>query len=121
MVTGSINLTAFKHVITKVKNKAGEAVDAIVIPLDANYLKKHETNGSFYFNLVAWENKKPQEHSTHGIKQSFNKEQMASFSAEEKNSQPFFGNLKIADNVAQSVVNTSNDFTVGAGGDDMPF
>lgn len=118
MVTGSINLTAFKNKITKVKSTSGE-VDALIIPIDANGLKIHK-NGSVYFNFVAWENKKPQEFSTHMVKQSFTKEETAKMSSDDKNNQPIFGNLLIKDgNTYQDAVNTDNSLSVGDG--DLPF
>lgn len=118
MVTGSINLTAFKSKVTKVKTASGE-VDAIIIPLASNGLEVHK-NGSVYMNIVAWENKKPQEYSTHMIKQSFSKDKQAKMSDEEKRFQPIFGNLLIKDgNQHQDVVNTDDTIEEPTG--DLPF
>jgi F0F1-type ATP synthase gamma subunit len=103
MVTGSFNLSAFKHVIRKVKNSAGVEVDVIIIPLEVNNLTLHK-NGNVYFNLIAFENKTPNEQSTHGIKQSFTKEVRETMTEQ----QPFFGNLKITDGTPKQQNNVDN-------------
>ena len=54
-------------------------------------------DGNIYFNAVAFKMKEPKEWASHIIKQSFNKEELAAMSEEEKKNLPIFGNLKSYD------------------------
>ena len=92
-IKGSINLSAFKHILTKVKNQAGESIDALIIPLKSNGLMVNEKSSNVFFNIVGWDNKTQNDYSTHMIKQSFSKEDTEKMSDDEKKNQPIFGNL----------------------------
>lgn len=125
MITGSLNLTAFKSVITSVTNKQGEKIEGVFIPIKANLLEKH-SNGSVYCNIVAWENKTKNEYSTHGIKQSLKKEVREAMSKEELDSLKFLGNLKV-DAGGQSAPQVNTDESLSGSNipemptDDLPF
>jgi hypothetical protein len=119
MITGSLNLSALKHVIMETKGKSGQ-VKGVFIPLEANDLQQHE-NGNVYINVVAFEMKEPKDYATHIVKQSFPKEKRESMSKEEKDAQPILGNLK-------TTAPNSGDANNNAGGgqtfmedDDLPF
>jgi len=92
-ITGSINLTAFKNVLMKKKNREGKEVIGIFIPLDANDLVLKDK--AVYFNIVAFEMKEAKEWATHLVKQSLKKEKREKMTKEEQNAMPLFGNLKI--------------------------
>ena len=122
MMTGSINLSAFKNKLTKMKTKKGKEIDVLIIPLKSNYLEVAK-NGNVYFNIVAWANKTPNDHSTHGVKQQFSKDVRESMSKEEQYDMPFFGNIQaLVDSgfkeANNTVEGTDDDFEED---DDMPF
>jgi len=103
IVTGSLNLSALKHIKMKAKGQNGE-VDGLFIPIKANKLFASE-KGNTYLNLVAFEMKEKKDYGTHIVKQSLNKEEREKMTDEEKREMPILGNL----NVDNSPAETSND------------
>lgn len=50
---GKINLATLKHVIQEKKNKAGESIKCIVLPIDQNHLFHSADKGNIYLDFVA--------------------------------------------------------------------
>ncbi|MBT3209136.1 MAG: hypothetical protein HN704_14755 [Bacteroidetes bacterium] len=127
-LTLSINATAFKHIFTKVKNKKGDMIDAIVIPLDPNYLQKTK-KGNLYMNFWVNAMKEPFKNddgkvsATHSIKQKFSKEIAEGMTKEEKKEQPYFGNANIfGGGDSEPEPNTAEiEISNEEGSDDLPF
>ena len=75
-----LNLATLKCVLEKKKNKAGDLVDCLVIPLEANRLFKGE-KGGIYLDLNAWPTDPAKRIAgsldTHIVKQQFPKEEFA--------------------------------------------
>lgn len=73
--TIKINLSAFVHIVTTVKNKAGNPVKGIFIPLEKNNI--FEGKKGLYVDLIAFpiKNNKTDSKDTHLIKQSISKEE----------------------------------------------
>jgi len=119
MITGSINLTAVQKVgIAKVKEQ-----ECLIIPIEANNLEK-DKNGNVYLSFVAWENKTPNDFSTHGIKQSFKKEIREKMSKEEQYAQKFLGNLKVTGGFEAAAPEVSSELSGDGGSIDasaLPF
>jgi len=122
-ISGSINLTAFKSILTKVKNKEGKKVDALVIPLDANFLSIAK-NGNVYLNIIAWANKTPNDYSTHMVKMSLTKEMKEDMSKEEQYALPILGNLQALVESGYTYANNSSKvdkMDLEEQDDDLPF
>ncbi|MDA3818504.1 MAG: hypothetical protein PF486_14070 [Prolixibacteraceae bacterium] len=122
MITGSINLSALKHAVKEVNAKNGKT-KALIIPLKENYLEQH-ANGNVYMNIVAFENKKENEFSTHMVKQSLKKDVRDAMSEDEKMSQPILGNLMAnAQGKQEQAPNTDANLDLPSSDvdDDMPF
>jgi len=122
MISGRINLAKFKHVLTKKKNKAGEEVDCIVIPIDMNELFMSDS-GNVFLDIVAFDSDKPEYKQTHAVKQSIPKEKRDSMSEEEKNSYPFIGHLnsKYGLEAAPNVIPKEDGFESDDDEDGLPF
>lgn len=117
MISGKINLGALKHVKMEQKGKSG-MVQGIFIPFDVN--KIHVGEKGIYLDIVAFENKTPNDYSTHMVKQSFSKEVREKMTQEEKTSQPILGSLKTTP--MQTEANgDANDGKVVSPDDDLPF
>jgi hypothetical protein len=122
MITGSINLTALKHVKMEAQGQNG-VVKGIFIPIEANMLGSSEKQpDAVYLNIVAFEMKEKKDYATHIVKQSFKKDFMDTLSKEEKEALPILGNLKSGGG------NTSTDAVSDAGAgkefaptDKLPF
>lgn len=124
-ISHSLNLAALKHAQTKVKNRNGDMVDAIVIPLEANSLELH-TNGAIYLNQISFEMKNVKDYATHITKQNLPKEARETMSDDEKNAMPILGNLKAEVNTPQASVNVDTSIEAGSieitvDGDEPPF
>ena len=80
MIKGKLTISAFKHAIVKMRNKAGEEVEGIFIPIKDNYLFKSE-KGNVFCDIVAFELKTPftnkdgEISADYSISQSFEKEE----------------------------------------------
>ena len=77
-ITGSINLRAFKNSFIETrKNKSGQAVKCVTIPLEPNYLSETD-KGNVYVNVSAWPRKNPptneKDKSTHIVNHDPGKE-----------------------------------------------
>lgn len=111
-----VNMAAFKHVVRKMKNKSGEMVDCIIIPLDANYVFTGEKG--LWVDITAIAVKEPKYDDTHILKQGLSKEVYEALTDEQKRAQPIFGNMgpwkKGGNNAAANIDTGSED-------DDLPF
>lgn len=94
-----LNLTRFKNAgVTKVNYKSGPK-ECICIPIEDNNLYKKtdsKTNKVVVFaNLMAWVNRggADQYGNSHMVKMSVDRDAYAQMSAEERSSQPIFGNM----------------------------
>lgn len=119
MITGKINLAALKHVAMEKKGKSG-MVKGMFIPIEANNLFKSEKSGAVYLDIVAWDLKEPQEHSTHLVKQSLPKDVREKMSKEEISKMPIIGNLNISTGYAEANNDAGNGQTFDEN-DDLPF
>lgn len=121
MITGSINLTALRHVKMEKKGKSG-MVKGIFIPLEVNKIKEHE-KGGIYLNVVGFEMKEVKDYATHIVKQSFSKDEREKMSKEELDALPILGNFKASDGgQGQAVDNSASTTTFDADSeDDLPF
>lgn len=111
-----LNVCAFKHVIRKMKNKAGEMVECLIMPLEANHAFPGEKGR--YIDITAIAVKNPKFDDTHILKQSLPKEVYEKMNDDEKKSTPIFGNMgpwKGGKSEAGAVVDN------GAEDDDLPF
>ena len=97
MINGKINLSALVHVVMTKKGKAGNDIEGLFIPIEANHLFKSDKSGNVYLDLVAFPVKEPKDHMTHVVNQSLPKEIRDAMSDEEKRDKPFFGSLNIKD------------------------
>ncbi len=110
------NLAAFKHVVRKMKNKAGEMVDCVIIPLEANHVFTGEKG--LWVDLTAIAVKKPQFDDTHILKQGLPKEVYEAMTDEQKKNTPIFGNMgpwKKGGNAAAANADGADE------SDDLPF
>lgn len=91
--TIKINLSAFVHIVTTVKNKAGNPVKGIFIPLEKNNI--FEGKKGLYVDLIAFpiKNNKTDSKDTHLIKQSISKEEREKMTQEQQNNLPIIGNM----------------------------
>jgi len=119
MITFKINLLQYKAAIQKVRNKSGQLIDAVVIPIEANSLVKGEKG--VYADFVAFEIKQKKEGSndTHLIKQTFPKDIYQNMSEDDKKSQPIFGNLRVWDGSGEHSATSSTE--VLDEDSDLPF
>ena len=94
MITIKLNLTAFRHSLTKMKS-GDDTVECLVIPIEMNKLFKGEKG--LYLDMIAFEikNKKEGIKDTHLIKQSLSKEDRESMTEDEQKSMPVIGNLRV--------------------------
>ncbi len=101
-----INLAAFVHVVSKMKNKEGKEIEGIFIPLEKNHIFRG-TKG-MYVDFVAFpiKNKQADIKDTHIVKQSFSKEIREAMTKEQQESQPIFGNM-----IDWNYAGTSNEDT----------
>lgn len=63
---GSIALTKMKHVIKKMKNRSGQLVDVIILPIDANYLVR-DTKGRVYIDMNIILHDEPDQYNQDGF------------------------------------------------------
>ena len=133
MISIKLNLTKLVHVKQKRKDKEGNEVECLIIPIDKNKLQRSTKEGynNVYWDLVAFELKEPRRNDngnlsqTHLVKRSLSKEERDKMSQEEKNELPIIGNLVDFDKFSSRQDETPND----AGGgkvfesdeDDLPF
>jgi hypothetical protein len=90
-----LNLAKLKHVVKTTKNKEGNDIQVLIIPIKENDLFLGEKTVSI--NLRAMELKEKRVEgkkiTTHFIKQSVNKDTYNSMTEEQRNAMPIFGNL----------------------------
>ena len=92
-ITGSINLSKLKSALMKIKNKKGDLVECVVIPINDNYLVKGK-EGGVYLNIIGYDmEQKPNRKDTHMVKQSVPKEHFEKFTDEQKKEVPILGNM----------------------------
>jgi len=120
MIVGKINLAKFMHVITKKKNKAGEEIEGIFIPIEMNHLFKSD-KGNIFLDLVAFDAVNEEYKQTHAIKQSLPREVYDAMSEDERKSTPFIGHLNAKPGGGEGEPNTMNDDFTDEGEDDLPF
>ncbi len=123
-IRGKLNLAELKSVIRKIKNKKGEPIDCLIIPIKENGLF-HSTKGAIYLDIIAFENDKIPEY-THSIKQSIPSDKFKVMTTEEKRAMPFLGNLELMKPTSDGAVQSSelpkdNTITETDGSDDLPF
>ncbi len=86
-----LNMAAFKHVVRKMKNKAGVEQECIIIPLEANHLFKGDKG--LYVDITAIAVKEPKFDDTHILKQGLPKEIYDALTDDQKKQTPIFGNM----------------------------
>lgn len=126
MIRGKLTLTKLKSVVRKMKNKKGEMIDCLIIPIKENDLF-YSKKGSVFLDIVAFENDKFKEW-THSVKQSVPSEKYKVMTADEKMKVPFLGNLEVITPTSEGS-NKSDELpddpeienSEEAGGDDLPF
>jgi hypothetical protein len=115
----SINLSAYKSVITEMEGKTGK-VKGIFIPFEVNNIA-YTPEKPVYINLKAWQLKEPKQFdkklNTHLIKQSLTKAQYDALIDEQKKSLPIFGNVSVWNSEKKEVNNAIESGKV----DEMPF
>jgi len=126
----SIDLCAFKSVIEKKKNQAGQQVDCIVIPIEANNLKlSTDNNGKPHVNVYGFGNPRTQpskfenDKSTHILNHDPGKEIREALKSENPPRYPAtLGSLTVWDQVQQGGIEPQNQ-SVGfvQEGDALPF
>lgn len=121
-ITGSINLGKLKSAIMKIKNKKGELVECVVIPIDANYLVRGK-DGAAYLNIIGYDmEQKPNRKDTHMVKQSVPKEHFEKFTEEQKKEVPILGNLILWGSTSNTNgFESDSDSEPQQGNDDLPF
>ena len=123
MITGSINLAALKYVLMTKKDKNGQPLKGMFIPLEVNKLQEHESGG-IYLNLVAFDMKEAKEWATHILKQSFSKEIREQIGDEKMKDLPILGNLKTSGSAPVAADNNAANGEVVDGDsedDNLPF
>jgi len=120
MIVGKINLAKLTHVITKKKNKAGDVIEGIFIPIEMNHLFKSD-KGNVFMDLVAFDSVNEEYKQTHAIKLSIPKDVRDKMTDEEKNATPFIGHLNANPRSGESEPNAMNDDFTDEGEDDHPF
>lgn len=111
-----LNIAAFQHVVRKMKNKAGQSIECVILPVEGNYMFKGDKG--LYVDITAIAVKDPKFDDTHILKQGLPKEVYEKLTDEQKKSTPIFGNMgpwKIGKNEAP--INTDS----GDDSDDLPF
>jgi len=114
-----LNLKSLKSVEMKMKNKAGNQVDCLVIPIAENNLFKGEKG--VYLDITAMELKNPTNGSkdTHLLKQNLQKDVYANMSDEQKKAMPILGNA-IYWGKSGTTQESSSDL-LGSDGSDLPY
>jgi hypothetical protein len=122
MITGKINIAKLKHVVMNKKNKAGQEVKCLVIPIESNHLFEGK-DGNVYLDIVAFDVKNPKADSkdTHIVKQSLPKEVREAMSEEEKNAMPILGNLNAGGSGSNEQPANAAPGVVLEENDDLPF
>ena len=115
---GKINLATLKHVIQEKKNKAGESIKCIVLPIDQNHLFHSADKGNIYLDFVAWESDK--DFQSHSVQQSLPKEVREAMSEEERKAIPFLGSLNEMGGGSQQQTQKA-DIASNEEEDDLPF
>ena len=119
-ITGSVNLSAFKHIMMNADGQKGK-VRGIFIPLEANKLKESEKGEKcVYLNIVAFPLKERKEWATHIVKQSLSKEVREAMTEEETKAMPILGNLDVDNSPAETTNNAAPEQTLGSE-DKVPF
>src|SRR6056297_1107315 len=133
MISIKLNLTKLVHVKQKRKDKEGNEVECLIIPIDKNKLQRSTKEGynNVYYDLVAFEMKEPQRNKdgkitqTHVVNQSLSKEERENMSEEEKKEYSFRGNLIDFDKYGSKQDDTPNDAGGGqvfeSDDDQLPF
>lgn len=133
MISIKLNLTKLTHVRKMFKDKEGNEVECLVIPIDKNKLQRSTKEGynNVYLDLVAFELKEPQKNEngnitqTHLVKRSLSKEERESMSQEEKNKLEILGNLIDFDKYSSKQDDMPNDIgngqVIDSETDDLPF
>ena len=124
--SGSIALTKLKHVVRKMKNKAGQPVDCIIIPCDSNHLVKGN-NGAYYLNLRVRTTEEADQYEQHGFiahsVDSKKYKEATEAQREEFKNLPILGNIKDFGNANDAAGSLPAEELQQAEdeGDDLPF
>lgn len=129
--SGSIALTKLEHVILKKKNKKGEEIECLLIPIDKNYMergvdKDGKATGAIYLNVNVITKTEEDDFKQHGfIGQSVSSKMWKNAKDKEKEK---MGKLPILGNIKDFSFNSEdyNADTKGSAGtideeDDLPF
>jgi hypothetical protein len=115
------------------KDKEGNQVECLVIPIDKNNLQRSTKEGynNVYLDLVGFPLKEARRNDsgyltqTHLVKQSLSKEERENMSDEEKNAMPILGNLVNLEGEQTGGADIPNDAgggkTFDENSDDLPF
>lgn len=116
-----------KAAVMEIKNRNGENVKCVVLPIDDNdlYASVNQTTGqpSVYLSLAAWENREKSKYGdTHYIKQSHSKSWRE---AHPDTKTPIIGNAKVIQPVGLDQVKANQAEVITQGGgdpfNDLPF
>jgi len=120
-IVGKINLASLTHVIQEKKNKAGEMIKCVVIPIEQNHLFQSE-KGNLFMDLIAFDLKELKDDQSHLVKQSLPKAVREKMSKEDQEKLPIIGSLNV--NFGGGGGNQVNNAAGGAvlsEEDDLPF
>jgi len=109
-----INYAAHVHVVRKMKNKAGEMVECLILPIEANHLFKGDKG--LYCDITAIAVNNPKFDDTHILKQGLPKEVYDALTEDQKKSTPIFGNMGPWKKTEASMVTDEGDED-----SDLPF
>ena len=111
----SLNLASLTHTRKMMKNKDGQEIECLVIPIELNKLHKGEKG--LYLNLIGFQYKDPKEKVTHIVKQSFSKDFLASLTEDQRKALPILGSHSVYDGISSE----SELAAVQSEDDDLPF
>jgi len=129
-IKGSITLSALISIKMKKKGKSGKDVEGIFIPFAPNNIKLDKDGNAVYYNFRAFELKEAKPWATHMIKTSYNKDELAAMTEEQKKAMPIIGNLlvetydgKTAPTPQSNMVDapTADGFWSAESDEEMPF
>lgn len=116
-----VDLSKLKSVIQKKKDKSGQEVECLVIPIPNNHLYKGEKGIYLDLQAIELKNRKENSKDTHLIKQALPKDVYNGMSDEEKQAQPILGNAIYWGKTGVSESAQVHEAQVIDEDDDLPF
>jgi len=126
ILVGSLALTKLQHAVIQVKNKKGDLVEGVFLPIDHNYFVKGSA-GALYMPFRVVMHQEPDEYGQHGfIAQAMDSKMWKTMPEDQRSevtdNMPILGNLKDVDSLKQGsgkMQEISEDQITNA--DDLPF